>query len=92
MDTQTENLRAELELYQAPGAEQLREEFEAAATAGYSEEAVEVFEYIDSEDSDRRDRLLMRIMLAEPEQLRQLQIDVFTWYFRNARAAAKQKF
>lgn len=72
--------------------ETLREEFEAAATHGYSDEAVEVFTWIDGEAPDVRDRLLMAVMMATPDTLAHRQIELYCWYCDQVRTVARKKF
>ncbi|AVJ17446.1 MULTISPECIES: hypothetical protein [Serratia] len=92
MDIETHNLRAELALYEQHDTAAQRDQFEAAATHGYSDEAIEVFTYIDGEDADTRDRLLMAVMMATPDTLPQRQRELYSWYCDNVKAVLRDKF
>lgn len=94
MDIETHNLSAELALWQRHDAARIHEhdQFVAAATHGYSDEAIEVFTHIDGAAADTRDRLLMAVMMATPDTLRQRQNELYSWYCDNVKAVAREKF
>ncbi|WP_283603386.1 hypothetical protein [Serratia proteamaculans] len=92
MDIETHNLSAELALWQRHDAAEQRDQFEAAATHGYSDEAIEVFTHIDVTAADTRDRLLMAIMMATPDTLRLRQNELYSWYCDNVKTVANEIF
>ncbi|AHY06716.1 MULTISPECIES: hypothetical protein [Serratia] len=92
MDIETHNLLADLALWSGFDPASQREQFEAAATHGYSDEAIEVFTHIDGTAADTRDRLLMAVMMATPDTLRQRQNELYSWYCDNVKAVAREKF
>lgn len=87
----TDIMREDLISDEAHAAER-RDEFEAAATLGYTDEAVEVFTWIDGEAPEVRDRLLMGVMMATPDTLARRQIELYCWYCDQVRTVARTKF
>ncbi|CVB33244.1 Uncharacterised protein [Serratia marcescens] len=77
MDIETHNLSAELALWQRHDDAGQRDQFEAAATHGYSDEAIEVFTHIDGTASDT---------------LQQRQRELYSWYCDNVKAVARERF
>ncbi|MDC6118719.1 hypothetical protein PJX95_11715 [Serratia rubidaea] len=51
-----------------------------------------MFTYIDGEDADTRDRLLMAVMMATPDTLPQRQRELYSWYCDNVKAVLRDKF
>nr|DAL44497.1 MAG TPA_asm: hypothetical protein [Caudoviricetes sp.] len=92
MDIEMDNLKSELVLWYGVDPASQRDQFEAAATHGYSDEAIEVFTYIDGNAADTRDRLLMAVMMATPDTLQQRQRELYSWYCDNVKAVAREKF
>ncbi|WP_337064332.1 hypothetical protein [Serratia marcescens] len=96
MDIETHNLGAELALWQRHDETGQRDQFEAAATHGYSDEAIEVFTHIDGTAADTRDRLLMAVMMAvmmaTPDTIQQRQRELYSWYCDNVKAVSRKKF
>ncbi|CAI1055052.1 Uncharacterised protein [Serratia ficaria] len=92
MDIETDNLKAQLAPEQEWDSFLHRQHFEAAATHGYSDEAIEVFTHIDGTAADTRDRLLMAVMMATPDTLQQRQRELYSWYCDNVKVVASDKF
>ncbi|MGP3172195.1 hypothetical protein ACTVOO_02690 [Serratia bockelmannii] len=92
MNIETHNLSAELALWQRHEEAGQRDQFEAAATHGYSDEAIEVFTHIDGTAADTRDCLLMAVMMATSDTLLQRQRELYSWYCDNVKAVAREKF
>ncbi|EPM1536800.1 hypothetical protein LL447_002533 [Serratia marcescens] len=92
MDIEMDNLKSELVLWYGVDPASQRDQFEAAATHGYSDEAIEVFTHIDGTAADTRDRLLMAAMMATPDTLQQRQRELYSWYCDNVKAVAREKF
>lgn len=92
-DQELDNLRSDLRFDVEKPAQQLREEFEAKAIKGYTPEAIEVFQHIDTSAYEMRDQLLMALMQADTsEKIILCHKQIVSWLYSQVHAVAASKY